>query len=318
MTTLPDITDIRTETPIFTLRLSPSGVGYLSWSIRKQPRASVRKATADIPESLASEEAKPGPASSATKERKAAARRKNKLDNLLFNVSVDMSLEAFCLFDLTRHHWFVESPEDSDTKWTLDRRGKPNLERLLKNFRGRIERAFTLGWFFYRWELRRGRAYGQPILKFHLLGDPGPDHSLDEAGDIIREAWLDLIKSDNPDLVGVRVPPENASLAFSAPTDFDLAPDLANILQRQREFGRIHLKNIPIEKPKVCEPPAEVIRQVVGILAAHHRQYSEDAGRDVSQSYLDSLSKLSGRACINATTSPEVQELLAPYLLQGS
>jgi len=312
MTSFSDIPDMSADTPTLALRLSPSGVGYLSWSISKQART--KKATEDTPESLASEEVKSKSVSRATKERKAAARRKNKLDNLLFNVSVDMSLEAFCLFDLTRHHWFVESSEDSDTKWTLDRRGKPNLKHLLKNFRGRIERAFPLGWFFYRWELRRGRAYGQPILKLHLLGEPGPDHSLDEAGDIIRNAWLELIKSDNPDLVGVRVPHENSTLAYSTPTDFNLAADLATILQGQREFGRIHLKNIPVDRPKVCKPPAEVIQQVMSILSAHHHQYSEAAGRAVSQPYLDSLSKLSGRACVNATTSPEIQELLSPYI----
>jgi len=320
MTTSSETTTSQPEALTFILRMSPSGVGYLSWDVGPQRRRKAQEAPGEAPEGAQEEQqkAKPKAVSRGTRERKSASRRKNTLDNLLFSLAVDLSLEAFCLFDISRHNWFKPAPEGSPTKWTLDRRGKPDLERLLKNFRARVERGFPLGWFFYRWEVRRSRAYGQPVLKFHLLGDPGPDHGLEEAGEVIRRAWLDLIKSDNPDLVGAQVPHENSALAYSAPLEEALAADLVAILQGQREFGRIHMKNMPVNRPVVGKVPPEIAQKVMALLSAHHRQYAEATGRVPSQGFLNKLGKLSGRACVNGITSPNVQELLGPYLKVGS
>lgn len=126
------------------------------------------------------------------------------------------------------------------------------------------------------------------------------------------------MKSDNPDLVGVQVPHENSALAYSVPLEEALAVDLVAILQGQRQFGRIHMKSMPINRPLVGKVPPEVAQKVQALLSAHHHQYSGATGRKPSQSYPNKLGKLSGRTCVDGITSPEVQELLRPYLDTGS
>lgn len=256
--------------------------------------------------------------------------RMTALHRLLYSIKPPPPLEAFLWFDNSRVKWKRKDVEDviggPTWEWHMKLNGKkPDLGKLRKNLSDRFSRKFPEGYFLYRWKLEYGRydGYGEPVLHLHLIGDPGPGHTLEAVTEHLTEAWLTLTGGDpgNRDLVRVQATHEGSRGNFCKRRDDRLASDLERLLggPRQSEFGKFNKDRMPTEPRIRVQVTDEQLKEVLRIVAQHHMEYEgllDAVGTPTWDAWARSkfLRMLSdanyGTVFLNEVTGPQVRAVL--------
>lgn len=306
------------EERLYKVRYPASGFGYLSYApvggYRDPSAKSFRRpAAGSTPDEAVEPAAKPEPSAYGKRLHRSISSMKKKLDDLLFNLTTEPTVEAFFLLDAGQYPWkdAVEEEFDGATRrwWGLE--GGPDLKaKVLHKLRDRLRYQYPEGWFFYRWVLNLRN--GQPTLSLTLLGELGPGKDIAQAGEYLTRTWLELTGSDEPKLVTVRLAHENSLAAFSVKPDPRLVPDLLRLLGGF-VFGQILKANMP-KVPQVEELLTETeLERRKAILIQYHLEHEgllDADGKPVPQaeaksSYYRMLRASYGRAFLNRTTGPQ-------------
>lgn len=253
--------------------------------------------------------------------------RMTTLQKLLSSIVPPPPLEAFLWFDNSRVKWKRKDVEDvidgPAWEWHMKLNGKkPDLGKLRKNLSDRFSRKFPEGYFVYRWKLEYG-SIGEPVLHLHLIGDPGPGHTLEAVTEHLTEAWLTLTGGDpgNRALVRVQATHEGSGGNFCKRRDDRLAPDLERLLggPRHSEFGKFNMDQMPVQPRIRVQASDDQLKEVLRLVAQHHMEYEgllDAAGTSAWDAWARSkfLRMLSdanyGNVFLNEVTGPQVRAVL--------
>lgn len=257
-------------------------------------------------------------------------RRKTTLDKHLFNIVPPPPVEAFLRFEGNDAKWTQKEVVDRqtgevDVEWRMQLHGrKPDLQGLRHRLINRLERRYKAsgGYFLYRWKLEWGQ-YGTPKLFLHLIGDPGPSHTLEAVAAHLVPAWVELAELDDRQdlsLCWVQAAHGSSRKNFSSPLDMRLAGSLERLLGRRNEWGRVLIANIPEKPPHRVQATDAQLQAVCRIVRDHLNEYEvELRGATDAQAWsswgrrklLRMLSDANyGTVFLNEVTGPLVRQAL--------